>query len=139
MTTAQILGFRRQEGEEFEHARKARRILESVRKRLLQPTVAALDAGAAELSDAVQCLEALEAALRLPLPNALSRRALAAEIASLGRELRGVQALAASAGKFYQGWVFAERLRSKRTQLQLRSPGCGGRSGRGKGAAAWVT
>ncbi len=105
MTTAQILGFRRKEGEEFEHARKARRILESVRKRLLQPTVEALDAGAADLSDAVQCLEALEARLRLPLPNALARRALAAEIASLGRELRGVQALAASAGKFYQGWA----------------------------------
>lgn len=89
---------------ELEQARQARRILERVGARLLQPTVDALDGGAVDLGLAVECLQRLETALTRGGRNEAVRRALEPEIADLGRELRRVQALVAGAGYFHAGW-----------------------------------
>ena len=105
MMTALIAsnGFRR--SPQLEQARKARRILEKVRGNLLRPTVEALHSGVAGLKKAVECLEALEAQLRLPLADPAARHAVGVEIAGLRKELRAVEKLAAAAGKFFEGWA----------------------------------
>jgi len=107
MLTAQIArnGFRRSPQEALEQARKARRILEKVRGSLLRPTVEALHGGVAGLNKAAECLQALEAQLKLPLADPGARQALGAEIAGLRQELRSVEKLAAAAGKFFEGWA----------------------------------
>jgi hypothetical protein len=89
---------------ELEQARQARRILEKVRRRLLRPTVEALDCGAVDLSIAAQCLQRLEISLAQGERRAAVRQALELEIAHVRRELRCVQALVAEAGKFHAGW-----------------------------------
>lgn len=89
-----------------ENLTQARRRLESVRLKLLRPTVETLDAGAAELNVAVQCLERLESELSSPGPRDIaSRGKLESEILLLSRELQHVNTLLVSAGKFYQGWA----------------------------------
>ena len=91
---------------ELGKAKQARRSLEKVRRRLLNPTIQALDASAVDLGHAIDCMKELEkvcAAGRGWPPG--WRRTLELEITGLRQELKAVSVLAAGAGKFMEGWA----------------------------------
>lgn len=88
----------------LQHARDAHRALEKVRRRLLQPSVQALDASTADLNDVVQCLERLQISLSQDRRPAPLVALVAPEIQRLRTELRAVATLVGAAGRFYAGW-----------------------------------
>jgi hypothetical protein len=91
---------------ELEKIRQARGSLEKVRQKLLQPTVPSMESGAADVARAVECLQRVEACLKLGGPQRGSAgRAIRTEIEGLRSDLRLVNALLEGAGKFYQGWA----------------------------------
>lgn len=86
--------------------KQARRSLEKVRQRLNNPTIKALDSSAVDLAQAIACMKELEKACTSPRGwPAGWRRALELEMTGLRQELKTVNALAASAGKFIEGWA----------------------------------
>ena len=91
---------------ELGKAKQARRSLEKVRQKLLTPTIKALNSGATDLAEAIDCMQHLE---RECLSNRGRppgyRRALEQEMIALRQELKAVNALAAGAGKFIEGWA----------------------------------
>lgn len=91
---------------ELEKIRQARSSLEKVRQKLLQPTVPALESGAADVDLAVECLQRVESCLKLGGRHSAGvGRAIRGEIEGLRSDLRRVNALLEGAGKFYQGWA----------------------------------
>jgi len=89
--------------QEVERVRQARCILERIRGRLLQPTLASLDSSATDLELAVECLRRLDVGLKSPIWQGLLRRKLETEVIALRRAVRSVEELLRSAGKFYAG------------------------------------
>jgi hypothetical protein len=89
--------------QEIERVRQARCLLERMRARLLRPTLGALDASAADLDLAVQCLRELDISASSPIWNGLTRRRVEPEVLGLRRALRSVEELLKNAGKFYAG------------------------------------
>ena len=83
--------------------RAARRTLENMRARLLHPTFEALERSAADLSLAAEYLGRLD--VTSPAWQGLERKGLEAEVTGLRGEVRCVEALLSSAGKFYAGWA----------------------------------
>jgi hypothetical protein len=91
---------------EFEEIRSARKSLEKFRLKLLRPSAAVMESGAADLGRALECLGHLQPALSTQTRRpAILERALGLEIANLRRELQQVHALMAAASKFYEGWA----------------------------------
>jgi hypothetical protein len=88
--------------QEIERVRRARRILERMRGRLLQPTFEAMDLSAADLNLAVDCLQQIDLSLKFAL-WAPDRRKLETEVIALRHAVRSVEELLKSAGKFYAG------------------------------------
>jgi len=91
---------------ELGKAKQARRSLEKVRQKLLTPTVKTLNSSAVDLAEAINCMKQLE---REFLSNRGRppgwQRALEQEMTGLRQELKVVNALAAGAGKFLEGWA----------------------------------
>jgi hypothetical protein len=90
---------------ELGQIRAARTSLGKFRLKLLDPSLAALERGSADLRLAVEYLEQLEPVLRSrgARPPALDQ-ALRFEITGLRRDFQQVSALLEGAGQFYQGW-----------------------------------
>lgn len=83
--------------------RAARRTLEKMRDRLLNPSFESLERSAADLNLAAEYLGRLDVtshAWKGP-----GRKALEAEVIGLRAEVRCVEALLSNAGKFYAGWA----------------------------------
>jgi hypothetical protein len=91
------------ESQEVERVREARRILEGMRGRLLQPTFEAMDSSALELNQAVECLQQVDVSLKSPIWHAPDRRELEIEVVALRRVLRSVEELLKNLGRFYGG------------------------------------
>jgi hypothetical protein len=89
--------------QEVERVRQARRILERMRLRLMRPTFDSLDASAADLELAVECLRQLDVSLESPIWRGLTRRRVETEVVGLRLALRSVEELLKNAGKFYAG------------------------------------
>ncbi len=81
-------------------AQQARRGIETVRRRLLNPTLDSVVGCAAPLADAIGCLERLQRGL-VEQPDASP--GLRDEIRELRRELSDTEALLRSAAAFHQG------------------------------------
>ena len=89
---------------EVDKARQARRNLEKVCGRLERPSIERLNASAADIQTAVECLRHLEGEL-LAGPRTSSWAQLVAEVRSIEREVRRARALMDAAGQFYAGWA----------------------------------
>jgi hypothetical protein len=89
--------------QQIERVRQARRLLERMRARLLRPTFDALDACAADLNLAVECLRELDVSSQSPIWHGLTRRRIEIEVVELRRTLRSVEELLKNAGRFYGG------------------------------------
>jgi len=89
---------------ELEQVKKARASLQKFRLKLLRPSVATLESGAADLAVAIEYLERIEPASRIKRSPVLAQ-SLRLEVAGLRRELEQVNALLEGAGNFYQGWA----------------------------------
>jgi hypothetical protein len=89
--------------QEIERIRQARRILERMRGRLLKPTFEALDASAADLNLAVDCLHQMDVSLKSSIWQGPDRRRLETEVVALRFIVRSVEELLKNAGKFYAG------------------------------------
>ena len=89
--------------QEIERVRLARCLLERMRGRLLRPTLDSLDASAADLNLAVECLRQLDVSLKSPIWHGITRRKIEVEVVALRQVLRSVEALLKNAGKFYGG------------------------------------
>ena len=89
--------------QEVARVRQARCILERMHGRLLQPTLDSLDASAADLNLAADCLRRLDVSLQSPIWHGLTRRKVETEVVALRATLRSVEALLKNAGKFYAG------------------------------------
>ncbi len=89
--------------QQIERVRRARRILERIRGRLLRPDQEALDASASELNLAVECLRQLDVSLQSPIWHGATRRNIEEEVVALRRIVRSVEELLRNAGKFYAG------------------------------------
>jgi hypothetical protein len=89
--------------QEVERVRQARCILERMRGRLLRPGFQALEASAADLNLAVECLRQLDVSLKSPIWHGLTRRKLEREVLALRCAIGSVEALLKNAGKFYAG------------------------------------
>jgi hypothetical protein len=96
---------------QLQAARRARKGIEQIRKQLLCPTPEAVSACAAPLTEAIRCMEMLQADLRqgLPVRSDLARE-LGPEIVQLRKELAQASALLQSAAEFHEG--FGRLLRS---------------------------
>ena len=90
---------------EIEKAREARRRVEKVSKRLMRPSVEALNTSAIDLTRAVESLGCLERELTSRRRTEADHRALTFEIAGIRRELERAYELVAHAGQFYAGWA----------------------------------
>jgi len=86
---------------ELEQVKKARASLQKFRMKLLRPSVATLESGAADLAVAIEYLEPASRIKRSPV----LAQSLRLEVAGLRRELEQVNALLEGAGNFYQGWA----------------------------------
>jgi len=89
--------------QQIERIRRARCILERMRGRLLRPTLDSLDASAADLNVAIQCLRQLDVGSESPIWHGPTRVQIEIEVVALRRVLRSVEALLRNAGKFYAG------------------------------------
>jgi hypothetical protein len=89
--------------QEVERVRQARRILERMRRRLLQPTFEAMDSSAADLNAAVDCLQQLDVSLKSAIWHGPERQRIETEVVALRRVVRSVEELLKNAGKFYAG------------------------------------
>ena len=89
--------------QEIERVRQARCILEKMRARLLRPTFDNLDASAADLNVAVDCLRQLDVSLKSPIWHGITRRKIEVEVVALRQAVRSVEALLRNAGRFYGG------------------------------------
>src|SRR5260370_37007503 len=89
---------------ELEKIKAARARTEKSRRKLLRPTVEALESASSDLLVAVECLSQLEPVVASRPRSASLDRALHLEVAGLRRELQQVNALFEGAGKFYEGW-----------------------------------
>lgn len=89
--------------QEVERVRQARCILERMRLRLMRPTLGSLDASAADLELAVECLRQLDVSFQSPIWHGLTRRRVETEVVGLRLALRAVEELLKNAGKFYAG------------------------------------
>jgi hypothetical protein len=89
--------------QEVERVRQARCILERMRGRLMRPTFESLDASAADLELAVECLRQLDISLQSPIWHGLTRRKVETEVVGLRLALRSIQELLNNAGRFYAG------------------------------------
>ena len=89
--------------QQIDHVRQARTILERMRNRLAHPGVEAIDACAADLNVAVECLRQLDVSLESPIWHGLTRQVIEAEVVALRRSFRSVEELLRNAGKFYAG------------------------------------
>jgi hypothetical protein len=85
---------------------QARQSLEKVRKKLVRPTVEALDSSAGDLMTAVDSLRLLELDLASRGGRGeRSERPLELEISTMRSELETVTRLLENAGKFHEGWA----------------------------------
>ena len=84
---------------------QARRILEKLGGKLLQPAVEALESGATDLGVAVQCLQRVETAIGHSERNGPKWRALEPQLENFRQELRTAQELVMAAGNFYEDWA----------------------------------
>jgi hypothetical protein len=85
---------------------RARQSLEKVRKKLVRPTVEALDSSAWDLMTAVDSLRRLELDLASRgWRGQSSEGTLELEISAMRSELKTVTRLLESAGKFHEGWA----------------------------------
>lgn len=89
--------------QEIARVRQARCILERMRGRLLRPTLDSLEACAADLNLAVECLRQLDLSFQSPIWHGLTRRKIETEVVALRQALRAVEELLKGAGKFYAG------------------------------------
>jgi hypothetical protein len=83
--------------------REARRLIERMRDRLLQPSFEALEYSAADLRLAAQCLQRLD--VESPVWQGAQRTAIESEVTGLRCGVHCVEALLKNAGKFYAGWA----------------------------------
>lgn len=74
-----------------------------MRVRLGHPSFEAIDACAADLNVAVECLRQLDTSLESPIWQGLTRQVIEAEVVALRRSLGLVQELLRNAAKFYGG------------------------------------
>lgn len=89
--------------QQIDRVRQARTILERMRSRLAHPSFEAIDACAADLNIAVECLRQLDVSLESPIWHGLTRQLIETEVVALRRNLRLVEELLRNAGKFYAG------------------------------------
>lgn len=89
--------------QEIARVRQARCILERMRSRLLRPTFESLDASAADLNLAVDCLRQLDISLKSPIWQGPTRIKIEAEVVALRHAVHSVEQLLKGAGKFYAG------------------------------------
>lgn len=89
--------------QQIDRIRQARSQLERMRARLAQPNFEAIDACAAELNVAVECLRQLDTSAESPIWHGLTRQVIETEVVALRRSLRSVEELLRNAGKFYGG------------------------------------
>jgi hypothetical protein len=108
---------------QFEQAREARRRLQKVCDRLLQPGVKAFDACTEDLAGAITCLERLETTLASTPGGRTGRQAIASEIVGLSREVSKARALLETAGKFYAGWARLIDASSEQTAISYTCTG----------------
>ncbi len=119
--------------QEIERVRQARCILERMRGRLLRPTFQALDASAADLNVAMECLRHLDVSLQSPIWQGLARRKLEREVLALRQAIRSVEELLKNAGKFYAG--LARLMTPDEAPANYTAAGtCGARSAAGTGS-----
>ncbi len=74
-----------------------------MRARLLRPNFQALEASAADLNVALECLRELDVSLKSPIWQGLARRKLEREVVALRSAIRSIERLLKNAGKFYAG------------------------------------
>jgi hypothetical protein len=74
-----------------------------MRGRLLRPTLDSLQSSAADLNQAVACLQQLDVSLKSPIWHGLVRRNVETEVIALRHTIRSVEELLKNAGKFYAG------------------------------------
>ena len=90
---------------EIQAAKRARKGIEQIRKQLVSPTTESVHACAGPLSEAMRCMEMLQAELRqLPSRNTGLARELGPEVLGLRKELSQVTALLQSAAEFNEGY-----------------------------------
>jgi hypothetical protein len=89
--------------QEIERVRQARRALERMRSRLLRPTFDSLEASAADLNLAVECLRQLDTSFQSPIWHGPTRRKIEMEVVALRHVFRSVEELLKNAGRFYAG------------------------------------
>lgn len=89
--------------QQIDRVRQARSILERMRNRLTHPSLEAIDACAAELNVAVECLRQLDVSSESPIWSGLTRQVIETEVVALRRSFRSVEELLRNAGKFYGG------------------------------------
>jgi len=89
--------------QQIDRVRQARMMLERMRSRLAHPTFEAIDACAADVNVAVECLRQLDVSVESPIWHGLTRQVIEAEVVALRRSLRSVEELLRNAGKFYGG------------------------------------
>jgi len=88
---------------EIARVRQARHILERLRARLLRPTFESLEASAADLNLAVDCLGQIDVSLKSAIWQGATRAKIESEVIALRHTVHAVEALLQSAGKFYAG------------------------------------
>jgi hypothetical protein len=89
----------------IESAKQARRSIAVIRRKLLDPTPAALDECVQHFRTAIECVTALQAALAGgDSETPAARRALQMEVTELHRELAHVNALMRNASSFFAAW-----------------------------------
>ncbi len=89
--------------QQIDRVRQARTILERMRARLTHPSLETIDACAADLNIAVECLRQLDISSESPIWHGLTRQVIETEVVALRRSLRSVEGLLRNAGKFYAG------------------------------------
>jgi hypothetical protein len=89
--------------QQIDRVRQARTMLERMRTRLAHPSLEAIDACAADLNIAVECLRQLDVSLQSPIWHGLTRQVIEAEVVALRHNLNLVQELLRGAGRFYAG------------------------------------
>lgn len=90
---------------QIQAARRARKGIEQIRKRLLCPTVESVNGCAEPLTQAIECMEMLQLELQQAPPGRGDfARELGSEIVRLRKELTQANALLQSAAQFNEGY-----------------------------------
>jgi hypothetical protein len=88
---------------EIEQVRQARKNLERMHGRLLQPSFSSLESSGVDLKHAMECLRQLDISLQSPIWQPPVRQKIETEVVALRSAVRSVQLLLKNAGKIYAG------------------------------------